>query len=196
MWYVFLPIVLKLNSYAPKGRVRKINIGTLILTKKEKKLVNEVLDSNRLSYGKYSKLFEEKKNWRKAAQQAQKRWGIPIGISMAFIHQESGFQANAKPDRRKFLWIIPCPICSRKSTSYGYAQAVDETWKQYVKEAGDWLPDRSDFDDAIDFIGWYNHQSNKKLGIARSNAKALYLAYHEGQNGYRNGTFRKKTVAY
>ena len=137
-------------------------------------------------------IFEEKKSWRKAARRSQKRWGIPLGISMAFIYQESDYQAEARPDRENFLWIIPCPICKRKSTSYGYAQAIDETWEQYVEEVGGWFPDRSDFDDAIDFIGWYNHKSSKDLGISKSNAKALYLAYHEGQNGYRKGTYKKK----
>ena len=137
-------------------------------------------------------IFEEKKDWRKAAQQSQNRWGIPLEISMAFIHQESNFQANGKPEGEKFLWLIPCPICKRKSSSYGYAQAINETWKRYEEEAGGWFPNRSNFNDSIDFVGWYNNQSSKKLDIDRSNAKALYLAYHEGQNGYRNGTYKKK----
>ena len=137
-------------------------------------------------------IFEEKGSWMKAARRSQKRWDVPLGISMAFIYQESDFLAKAKPDREKFLWIIPCPLCKRKSTSYGYAQAIDETWEQYVEEAGGWFPDRSDFDDAIDFVGWYNHKSSKELGISKSNAKALYLAYHEGQKGYRKGTYKKK----
>ena len=111
---------------------------------------------------------------------------------MAFIYHESKFKSQAKPEREKFLWVIPCPICKRKSTSYGYAQAIDATWEQYVEEAGWWFSGRSDFDDAIDFIGWYNHKSIKKLGISKSNVKALYLAYHEGQSGYRNGSYKKK----
>ena len=137
-------------------------------------------------------IFEEKGNWEKAALRAQKRWGVSPGILMAFIYQESKFRAKAKPDREKFLWIIPCPICKRKSTSYGYAQAIDKTWEQYVEEAGGWFPDRTKFEDAIDFVGWYNYKSSKELGILKSNAKALYFAYHEGKNGYRKGTYKKK----
>ena len=137
-------------------------------------------------------IFKEKTSWQKAALKSQKRWGIPLEVSMAFIYRESKFKAEAKPEREKFLWIIPCPICKRKSTSYGYAQAIDATWEQYVDEEGWWFSGRSDFDDAIDFIGWYNHKSSKILGISKSNPKALYLAYHEGQNGYRKKSYKKK----
>ena len=51
---------------------------------------------------------------------------------------------------------------------------------------------RTDFDDAVDFVGWFNAKSHEKLGISKSNAKALYLAYHEGWGGYRKGTYKKK----
>ena len=51
---------------------------------------------------------------------------------------------------------------------------------------------RTDFNDAIDFVGWYNTQSHKKLGISKSNARALYLAYHEGWGGYKRGSYKKK----
>ncbi|MBI5393168.1 DegT/DnrJ/EryC1/StrS family aminotransferase [Candidatus Woesearchaeota archaeon] len=39
---------------------RKIELGTLQLSQKAKQLVNEVLDSNRLSYGRFSREFEQK----------------------------------------------------------------------------------------------------------------------------------------
>ena len=41
--------------------------------------------------------------------------------------------------------------------------------------------DRDDFNDAIDFIGWYNDQSSRRSKISKSDAYNLYLAYHEGQ---------------
>ena len=52
--------------------------------------------------------------------------------------------------------------------------------------------DRDDFDDAIDFVGWYNHTTNKTNGIAKDDAFRLFLAYHEGHGGYRRGTWRGK----
>ena len=47
-------------------------------------------------------------------------------------------------------------------------------------------------EDALDFIGWYNHKSHTRLGIEKTNTRQLYLAYHEGRGGYRRKTFNKK----
>ncbi len=44
----------------------------------------------------------------------------------------------------------------------------------------------------MDFIGWYNYLSYKKLGISRWDAYRLYLAYHEGRGGYARGTWKHK----
>jgi dTDP-4-amino-4,6-dideoxygalactose transaminase len=40
--------------------VRQISVGAIEITKEDKRLVNQVLDSNRLSYGKMTRLFEQK----------------------------------------------------------------------------------------------------------------------------------------
>ena len=50
----------------------------------------------------------------------------------------------------------------------------------------------NDFDDAIDFIGWYNDQSSRRSKISKSDAYNLYLAYHEGQGGFNRKTYRSK----
>ena len=134
-------------------------------------------------------IFKERRNWYKAARRTEKRWGIPPHVTMAFIYQESSFRQKVKAERRKLLWIIPW---KRKSSAKGYAQVIDGTWEQYVVAAGGMFSQRTDFDDAIDFVGWYNAQSQKKLGISKSNAKALYLAYHEGWGGYKRGSYKKK----
>ena len=47
-------------------------------------------------------------------------------------------------------------------------------------------------EDALDFVGWYNHKTWKELGIDRTDAYRLYLAYHEGRGGYRRGTWKGK----
>lgn len=134
-------------------------------------------------------IFDEKDGWYKDAKKATKRWGVPIAVNMAFMHQESRFVAKAKPPRKKILGFIPGP---RKSSAYGYSQAKKETWKWYKKESGHRGADRNDFDDAIDFVAWYNHITSKKLGVAKNNAYSLYLAYHEGHGGFKRGTYKKK----
>lgn len=134
-------------------------------------------------------VFEEKDDWYEDAADAQEEWGSPIWVMMAIMHQESRFNASARPPRRKILGFIPGP---RPSSAFGYAQAKDTTWDWYSRDAGRWGADRDDFGDAIDFIGWYNHQSRKRSGISLWDPYALYLAYHEGHGGYNRATYRGK----
>ncbi len=134
-------------------------------------------------------IFSEKKGWYKDADKARDKWGSPIPVMMAIMHQESRFKAKAKPPRKKILGVIPGP---RPSSSYGYTQALKETWAVYERSAGNYGADRDDFGDSIDFIGWYNHQSYKKSGIKKTDPYHLYLAYHEGWTGFNKRTFKKK----
>jgi hypothetical protein len=106
---------------------------------------------------------------------------------MSIIYQESQFHSKIKPARTKILWIFPGP---RPSSAYGYSQAKKEAWKDYRRDTGHSGADRDDFDDAIDFIGWYNAQSRQRNGIASNDAYNLYLAYHEGQGGFEQRTYK------
>jgi hypothetical protein len=135
------------------------------------------------------KIFKEKYSWYKAAKNTEKRWKIPVSVSMAIIKQESSFIADARPQRTKLLGFIPW---KRVTSARGYAQAVDGTWEMYLKDRGGWFVARNDFEDAVDFIGWYNYKTHKQLNISMTNARALYLAYHEGRGGYKRGSYRTK----
>ncbi len=134
-------------------------------------------------------VFKEKDDWYDEAKQASEKWGLPIHVSMAIMHQESRFVADAQPPRPWLLGIIPW---FRSSSAYGYAQAQDGTWQDYQNKAGSWLADRDDFADACDFIGWYCTISQQRLGISKWDTRRLYLAYHEGHNGYQRKTYRNK----
>ncbi len=134
-------------------------------------------------------IFTEKRGWYKDAKASQRKWGVSIPIMMSFIYQESRFQARARPPRKKILWIIPGP---RPASAFGYAQATNETWSAYKKSTGGWGRDRNKFDDAIDFVGWYNDQSYRKNRIQKTDAFHLYLAYHEGQGGFARKSYVKK----
>ena len=134
-------------------------------------------------------VFDDKRGWYEDARDAEKRWGTPIPVLMAIVHQESRFQAKAKPPRKRIFGFIPGP---RPSDSYGYSQALKSTWAAYERSAGRYGADRDDFGDAIDFVGWYSHQSHRRNGIAHADAYRLYLAYHEGHGGYERGSYRKK----
>jgi len=134
-------------------------------------------------------IFDEKNGWYKHARRASKKWNIPIATNMAFMHQESRFVAKAKPPRKKILGFIPG---ARKSSAYGYSQAKKDTWNWYKKSSGHRGADRNDFDDAIDFVAWYNNVSVKRNNISRKDPYALYLAYHEGHGGYSRGSYKSK----
>jgi len=134
-------------------------------------------------------IFRDKGGWYEDAADASRRWGSPIPVLMAIMHQESRFVARAKPPRKKIFGFIPGP---RPSDSYGYSQALKATWRSYERSAGNYGADRDDFGDAIDFIGWYNHQSHRRNGIPADDPYRLYLAYHEGHGGFARGSFRKK----
>ena len=134
-------------------------------------------------------IFREKSGWYSDVKESRARWGVPISVSMAFMHQESRFIATAKPPRKKIFRVIPGP---RPSDSYGYSQAKESTWDWYQRSTGNYGADRDDFGDAVDFIGWYNSVSHKELGISKQDAFRLYLAYHEGHGGYRKQSYRSK----
>ena len=134
-------------------------------------------------------IFEEKSGWYDDARDSQRKWGSPIPVMMSFIYQESSFKARAKPPRKKILWVLPGP---RPASAYGYSQATDDTWRVYKKSTGAWTADRNNFEDAIDFVGWYNDQSFRKNKIQKTDPYHLYLAYHEGQGGFAKRSFRNK----
>ena len=133
-------------------------------------------------------IFAQHPSWYRAAWAAQKEWGTPVAVTMAFVHRESSYRANAKPPRGKLLWIVPW---RRPSTAYGYAQATNETWEDYLRLRGGWFRERNDFSDAVDFIGWYNHLSRRELGLASTDARNVYLAYYHGRGGYRRGAHKR-----
>ncbi|WP_285834449.1 transglycosylase SLT domain-containing protein [Kangiella sp. TOML190] len=128
-------------------------------------------------------------DWYEAAIDSQDKWGTPIHVQLAIMHQESKFQHDAQPPRKWYLGFIPGP---RPSNAYGYAQALESTWDTYIRATGNSGADRDDFDDAIDFIGWYTATSHRKLGISKWDARAQYLAYHEGWGGYKRKTYNNK----
>lgn len=134
-------------------------------------------------------IFHEKKGWYDDARAAEKRWGTPIQVQMAIIYQESSYRHNVKPPRGRLLWIIPW---RRPSSAYGYTQALDSTWDWYKKTTGNRWANRDNFDDATDFVAWYVALSHKQIGISKWDAYSNYLAYHEGQTGFKRGTYKNK----
>ena len=133
-------------------------------------------------------ILEDNRSWWRALQRTERRWGVPPGVQLAILKRESSFDADARPARRRLLGFIPG---SRPSSAYGYAQALDSTWDWYRRDTGRRGADRDDFDDAVDFVGWYAAKSRELSGIPSHDARALYLSYHQGHGGYNRGTYRQ-----
>ncbi len=132
-------------------------------------------------------IFSEQPRWYDHALAAERRWGTPIAVQMSFVQQESSFRARARPERKRVLGVIPG---RRPSSARGYAQALDPTWQDYQRATGRRTARRSNMADALDFIGWYNDISQRRLGLAQTDAFHLYLAYHDGHTGFQRGGWR------
>ena len=134
-------------------------------------------------------IFEQKKNWYKSTKNSFDKWGTPIALQLAIINQESSFTQFAKPERKRIFGIIPG---SRPSTAFGFAQVTNPTWDWYKTKTGNKNASRANFKDITDFIGWYVVQSEKIVGISKNDFYNQYLAYHEGQGGWKKGTHQNK----
>jgi hypothetical protein len=134
-------------------------------------------------------LAQERPEYFNAMKATERKWGVPVHVLMATIYQESKFVGNARTPHRFALGIIPL---GRQSSAYGYSQALDGTWEEYQQEEGGRRARRDRIADATDFMGWYMHGSEQRLGISKFDATSQYLAYHEGRTGYANQSYLQK----
>jgi hypothetical protein len=119
----------------------------------------------------------------------ERKWGVPVAVQMAMIHQESKFVGNA---RTPYTWALGVIPMGRMSSAYGYSQALDGTWEEYQQAEGGRGARRDRIDDATDFMGWYMTETERRLGIPRTDVRNQYLAYHEGRTGYANASYNAK----
>ena len=136
-------------------------------------------------------IFNERYLWYKHAKKTEQKWGTPIYLQLAIIKMESNFDWLAKPPRQKLFKIVPY---KRSSSSFGFSQAIEGTWKQYKTETGNKFAVRTRFKDSVDFIGWYTTKTQKILKISKKNAFKQYIAYHEGWGNYKNYKNNKKVI--
>lgn len=134
-------------------------------------------------------ILQERPTYKRAFQATERRWGVPTHVQMATIYQESKFNSNARTPFRYALGVIPM---GRQSSAFGYSQALDGTWEEYVAETRSFRARRDNIEDATDFMGWYMAKSRDSLGIPLHDARQQYLAYHEGRTGFSRGTYREK----
>lgn len=134
-------------------------------------------------------IVAERPAYMRAMRSTERKWGVPVHVQMAAIHQESKFVGDARTPHQYALGVIPI---GRQSSAYGYSQALDGTWDEYRQETGNRGAKRTDIKDATDFMGWYMHGSTQRLGISKMDAASQYLAYHEGRSGFARQSYRSK----
>lgn len=136
-------------------------------------------------------IFAQYDDWYEATKRASDRWKVPMPVLLAIIHRESGFKADAQPLRWSLFGLLSGPPLS---TAFGYSQALDGTWQRYSRSTGNPKADRSRYADAVDFVGWYVHQTWKRSGIAKHDAYHNYLAYYFGHNGYTKAALKSRPL--
>ena len=168
--------------------IRKINLYLLILL-----LFLAACSSVPKNTKNSCSIFEDRYLWYKHTKKVEEKWGVPVHIQLAFVKKESDFNWLAKPPRHKLFKVIPY---KRKSSSFGYSQAIKGTWEQYKRETGNKYATRARFKDSVDFIGWYVSKTNKLLKIPKNDAYKQYLAYYKGWGDYKNYSKDKKAIIY
>jgi len=134
-------------------------------------------------------VFYSKPGWHDAALNMQDKWQVPLNVAMSVMYHESKFRRKAKPPRRYILGFIPW---KRRSSAYGYAQAIDSTWDTYRQQSQNYSARRTNFYDSMDFVGWYIVKSENLARIDKADAYNQYLAYHEGWTGYNKKSYNQK----
>lgn len=135
------------------------------------------------------RIIEQRPEYKRAFRDTKRKYGVPVSVQMAIIHQESKFDSDARTPFQYTLGVIPV---GRQSSAFGYSQALDGTWEEYVKDTGRRRARRDNIRDATDFMGWYMSKTQESLGVPVSDARAQYLAYHEGRGGYARASYTSK----
>ena len=134
-------------------------------------------------------ILKEHPDYLRAFRATERKWGVPIHVQMATIHQESKFVADARTPFKYVLGVIPM---GRQSSAFGYSQALDATWDEYLESEGRWRAKRDEIRDASDFMGWYMNLTRDRNGISLHDARNQYLAYHEGHTGFSRQSYNSK----
>ena len=134
-------------------------------------------------------IVRQNPDYLRAFSATERNWGVPIPTLMAIIYQESKFIGNNRPPHQYALGVIPM---GRQSSAYGYSQALDGSWEEYQRRQGGRSARRDNIRDATDFMGWYMAQTVRETGVALSDTRNQYLAYHEGRSGFKRGTYNSK----
>jgi hypothetical protein len=134
-------------------------------------------------------ILRERPQYLSAFRKVERKWGVPMHVLMATIHQESKFIADARTPFKYVLGVIPM---GRQSSAFGYSQALDATWDEYRADQNRRSAKRDRINDATDFMGWYMNETKRRNNVSLTDARNQYLAYHEGHTGFARASYNRK----
>ena len=109
-------------------------------------------------------ILAERPGYLNAFRATERKYGVPVHVQMATIYQESKFISDARTPYRYAAGVIPL---GRQSSAFGYSQALDGTWDEYLDETGRRVARRDRIRDATDFMGWYmqSEETQQRIGV-------------------------------
>ena len=114
--------------------------------------------------------------WYRYHKHFSARSGVEISTVMAIIAKESAFEQHARPVKS---WLIPQWIVWKyASSSYGYSQATNATWENFLKANPYTSYTREDYPSSVAFISWYLHHYTQS--VPNDDIYTKYLMYHDG----------------
>ena len=135
-------------------------------------------------------IMAEKPTWATALSEAERKYGVEPAQLLAMMYQESSFKYNARPIAKNGNGLRGTSFAS---SAYGFSQALELTWADYIKKSGHDGAKRESFADSAMFMAWFVDSSSKQTGIRKSRVDDMYLIYHEGAGGYAKKTFKDKS---
>ena len=133
-------------------------------------------------------ILKQRPDYHKAFKATERKWGIPIHVQMATIHQESKFVAmRARPSAMCWASSQWAANPVRLAMARRWMPRGMNTASRSARHAK-----RDKIKDATDFMGWYMNTSRDRNGIALHDARNQYLAYHEGHTGFRKASYNSK----
>lgn len=110
------------------------------------------------------------------------KYSVPIPTVMAIIALESGFNAQARPVKS---WLVKNYIpWEYASSSYGYSQATNASWKDFQRANPYSIYTRGDYVSSVAFVSWYLSTYAVSKGMTKIDDQ--YIIYHDGPNKAAN----------
>lgn len=131
-------------------------------------------------------IFRERKDWFGAAEQTERRWGLPVSHQLAFLTEDWDLEHGKVPTKWRPDWTRPDRPPPGINPGF-----FAPTWEQYKSQADRASASPNNIDDTFDFMGWYFATLAPKENISPYDPVAQYILWRHGPDLYRSGEWRR-----